>query len=188
MRKLSVFNQVSLDGYFSGRDGDFSWAHKTPEDAEWDSFVASNATGGSILIFGRITYELMASYWPTPHAMKNDPIIAERMNGMQKIVFSRTLDKASWQNTTLTKSDLAAEIRKLKSEPGPGMTILGSGTIVAQLAQENLIDQYQIVINPILLGEGRTMFEGIKKQLPLKLTNNRTFANGNILLTYEPAG
>jgi dihydrofolate reductase len=184
MRKLVVFNNVTLDGYFADMNGDMSWAHK--QDAEWNAFVQENASGGGQLLFGRITYELMTSYWPTPYAMQNDPIVADRMNNLPKVVFSRTLDKASWNNTKLAKGDMAAEIRKMKKEPGENMVILESGSIVSQLAQEGLIDEYQIVVNPVVLGKGRTMFDGIKEKLTLKLTKTRTFGNGNVLLCYEP--
>ena len=184
MRKLIVFNQVTLDGYIADINGDMSWAHK--QDAEWNTFVQENASGGGELLFGRITYELMTSYWPTRHAMQNDPIVAERMNNLPKVVFSRTLEKASWNNTKLVKGDMAAEIRKMKKEPGENMVIFGSGSIVSQLAPEGLIDEYQIVLNPVVLGKGKTMFEGIKEKLTLKLTKTRTFGNGNVLLCYEP--
>jgi dihydrofolate reductase len=184
MRKLVVFNHVTLDGYFVDMNGDMSWAHKN--DAEWKTFAEGNAKGDGPLLFGRITYELMASYWPTPLASKNDPVLAERMNNLPKVVFSRTLDKASWNNTKLVKGDMAAEIRKMKKEPGEGMAILGSGSIVSQLAQEGLIDEYQIVVNPIVLGKGRTLFDGLRKKLTLKLTKTRAFGNGNVFLRYEP--
>lgn len=185
MRKLVVFNSVTLDGYFSGVNGDFSWAHRG-DDAEFNAFVADNASGGGELLFGRITYELMASYWPTPVAIKNEPIVAKGMNSVPKVVFSRTLDKAAWNNTKLVKSDLAAEIRKMKSKPGKDMAILGSGSIVAQLAPTGLIDEYQLVLTPVALGKGRTMFDGIKEMLALKLTRTRTFRNGKVFLCYEP--
>lgn len=186
MRKLVVFNSVTLDGYFSGPGGDISWAHKGDEDAEWNAFVAGNAGAGGMLLFGRITYELMASFWPTADAKKNYPDVAEGMNNLPKVVFSRTLDKASWQGTRLVKGDLAGEVRTMKKEPGPDMVILGSGSIVSQLAQEGLIDEYQAVVNPVVLGKGRTMFDGVKGKLALKLTTTRTFANGNVLLCYAP--
>ena len=137
-------------------------------------------------MFGRITYELMTRYWPTPLAMEHDPIVAERMNNLTKVVFSRTLDKASWNNTKLVKGDLVAEVRRMKKEPGEGMAILGSGSIVSQLAREGLVDEYQIVMNPVVLGKGRTMFDGIKEKLSLKLTKSRAFGNGNVFLCYEP--
>ncbi len=186
MRKLAVFNSVTLDGYFAGINGDISWTHRDGQDAEWNEFVAGNANAGGELLFGRITYELMASYWPTPLAIKNDPVVAGQMNKLPKVVFSRTLSKASWNNTKLVKSGMAAEIRKMKKEPGSDMAILGSGSIASQLAQEGLIDEYQIVVNPVVLGKGRTMFEGIKEKLNLKLIRTRTFGNGNVQLCYEP--
>ena len=184
MRKLVAFTNVTLDGYFADVNGDMSWAHK--EDAEWKAFVADNASSGGELLFGRITYELMAGYWPTPLAIKNDPIVAEGMNNLPKVVFSRTLDKASWNNTKLVKGDIAAEIRKMKKESGEDMVILGSGSIVSQLAQEGLIDEYQMVVNPVVLGKGRNLFDGVKGKLALKLTKSLTFGNGNVLLCYEP--
>jgi dihydrofolate reductase len=186
MRRLISFTQVTLDGYFTGRNGDLSWAHEGQQDAEWNAFVAGNASGGGQLLFGRITYELMVSYWPTPVARENDPVVAEGMNSLPKVVFSRTLDMASWSNTRVVKGDLATEVRKLKREPGDGMVILGSGSIVSQLAQAGLIDEYQMVVKPVALGEGRTMFEGIKQKLSVKLTKTRAFTNGNVLLCYEP--
>ena len=187
MRKLIVFNHVSLDGYFVDANGGMSWAKSDQNDAEWNAFVAENAKGDGPLLFGRVTYELMASYWPTPMAIKNDPVVAARMNDLAKVVFSRTLDKASWKNTKLVKTGMAAAIRKMKKEPGEGMAILGSGTIVSQLTQEGLIDEYQVVVNPVILGKGRTMFDGVKERLNLKLTKTRAFGNGNVFMCYEPA-
>ena len=163
-----------------------SWAHKGTDDAEWNAFVAGNASGGGVLLFGRVTYEMMASYWPTPQAGESMPVVAERMNAMPKVVFSRTLDAVSWSNTTLHKGDLVAEVRKMKRTPGDDITILGSGTIVSQLAPEGLIDEYQIVVNPLVVGGGRTMFAGIRTKVILRPTRTRVFGNGNVLLCYEP--
>lgn len=161
MRKLAVFNMISLDGYFVDANGDISWAHSDgSNDAEFNEFVQNNAKGGSELLFGRKTYDLMASYWPTAAAMKNDPVVAEGMNKMTKVVFSRTMDKASWKNTKFVKGDIAEEVRKMKNGTGAGVTILGSGQIVSHLAQEELIDEYRILVIPIVIGNGRTMFRG----------------------------
>jgi dihydrofolate reductase len=184
MRKLIVFGQVTLDGYFAGMDGDISWAHR--DDAGFKAFVEGNASSGGELLFSRITYELMAGYWPSPLAMENDPVVAEGMNNLPKVVFSRTLDKVSWNNTKLVKGGLAPEIRKMKKEPGKDIVILGSGSIVSQLAQEGLIDEFQVVVNPVVLGKGRTLFDGVEKKLNLKLTTTRTFGNGSVFLCYEP--
>jgi dihydrofolate reductase len=186
MQKLIVFNNISLDGYFAAANGDFTWASVDNNDAEFSAFVESNASGGGQLLFGRITYEMMAGFWPTPNAIKAFPKVAEGMNSMQKVVFSKTLDHASWNNTRLTKSDLLSEVRKMKNESGKGIAIFGSGTIVSQLAPEGLIDEYQYVVNPAVLGKGRTMFEGIREKLNFKLTKSRTFNNGKVFLCYEP--
>jgi dihydrofolate reductase len=185
MPKLVVYNTMSLDGYFTDSNGDMSWAHK--KDPEWQAFVSENASGGGQLVFGRVTYDLMASFWPTPFAAQSNPVVVERMNSLPKFVFSRTLEEASWNNTTLLKGDLAAEVRKLKQEPGRNLVIMGSGSIIAQLADTGLIDEYQIVMSPIALGNGRTLFEGAKRKLPMKLTRSRAFGNGNVVLTYEPS-
>ena len=186
MRKLIVFNHVSLDGYFVDGSGDMSWAKADHQDEEWDAFVAGNASGGGVLVFGRVTYDLMASFWPTPFAIESMPVVAAGMNNMPKVVFSRTLDHASWNNTTLVKGDLAAEMRKMKQASGENMVILGSGRIVSQLAQEMLIDEYQIVYHPIILGAGKTMFEGVKNNTKLKRTRYKEFKNGNMMAWYEP--
>ncbi len=187
MRKLVVFNHLSLDGYFVDSQGDMSWAHAAPQDAEWNAFVTGNAGDGGALVLGRVTYDLMVSFWPTPMAAQMMPAVAERMNNLPKVVFSRTLNKATWNNTTLLKGDIAAEIRRLKETSLHDMTILGSGTIIAQLAQAGLIDEYQFVVNPVVLGQGRTMFAGLPEKLALRLTQSRTFGNGNAFLCYQPA-
>jgi dihydrofolate reductase len=188
VQRLLVFNHVTLDGYFTSPEGDMSWAHQGSDDPEFAAWVGGNAKSGGSLLFGRVTYEMMVSYWPTPQAKRDNPVVAEGMNNMPKVVFSRTLDRVSWSNTTLLKGDLVAEIRKLKQEPGEGMVIMGSGSIVAQLAPEGLIDEYQVVVNPIVLGKGRTMFDGVRKPLNLTLTRSRTFGNGKAVLSYQPKG
>ncbi len=186
MRKLTMFNNLTLDGFFTDRNGTTRWAHERPADEEWNAFSSENASGGGALVFGRVTYDEMASFWPTPEAHKMLPVVARRMNEMPKIVFSRKLDKVSWQNTRLVKGDPAEEMRLLKKEAGPDMAIMGSGTIVSQLTAVGLIDEYQFVITPFILGKGRTLFEGVKDKLNLKLVNSRTFKNGNIYLRYQP--
>jgi dihydrofolate reductase len=184
MRKLAVFNLMTLDGYIAGPGGDISW-HNV--DDEFQELATSVSNSGNTLLFGRVTYELMAGFWPTPEAIKTDPIVAAGMNKAEKIVFSRTLQKADWTNTRLVKDDMLIEVRRLKQGSGKDLTVLGSGSIVAQLAQEGLIDEYQVLLNPVVLGKGKTMFEGIKSRLALKLVSTRTFGNGNVLLSYVPA-
>lgn len=188
MRRLIVFNNITLDGYFTGVNGDFSWAHgaANSDDAEFNAFVAGNASGEGELLFGRVTYEMMASYWPTPLATQNYPAVAAGMNRARKVVFSRNLREAGWNNTRLVSAHIVKAVRDMKQQQGPGMAILGSGSIVAQLAPEKLIDEYQFVVNPVVLGAGRTMFEGLKQRLALTLVQSRTFKNGKVYLCYQP--
>ena len=183
MRKLTVFNNVSLDGYFTDAHADMSWAHK--QDPEWMSFTSENASGDAELVFGRVTYEMMASFWPTPQAMQMMPIVAEAMNRMRKTVFSKTLDTATWQNTRLFKNDLIGNVRRMKTEPGPDLLLMGSGQLISQLTQAKLIDEYQIVVTNSILGAGRSMFEGVSGKPSLKLTKTRAFQNGNVVLWYS---
>lgn len=185
MRPLTVFNNVSLDGYIADAKSDMSWAYQSPTDDEWNAFVSGNAQGGGALLFGRVTYDMMAGYWPTPAAQAAMPAVAEGMNRMPKYVFSRSMTQPAWQHTTVLKGDIAAAVRKLKSEPGPGIVILGSASIVAQLTGAGLIDEYQLVVHPVALGGGKTMFAGLKQPVRFKLTSSRTFRNGNVVLSYK---
>jgi dihydrofolate reductase len=183
MRRIHAFTSISLDGFFTDATGDMSWAHR--HDEEWRAFSSGNASGDGELLFGRKTYEMMASFWPTPQAAQMLPQVAAGMNRMRKYVVSRTLDEADWQNTTLLKGELTGEVEKLKGSAGPDVVILGSGSVVSQLTQARLIDQYQIVVIPVVLGLGRTLFETVRERLDLKLTKSKSFANGNVVLWYE---
>jgi dihydrofolate reductase len=189
MPKLLAFESISLDGYFSGKNGDLGWTHsESARDPEWLEFVAGNASvGNGVLLFGRKTYDMMASYWPTPQAAKDLPEVAKGMNQLSKVVFSRSLDKVSWQNTRLVKGDPVEEIRRLKLGTGPDMVILGSGSIVSQLTEAGLIDDYQLVVWPVILGEGRSLFEGVKQWQRPRLAGTRSFRNGNVVLSYARA-
>jgi len=189
MRKISVFNFISVDGYYAGPGGDISWAkarQDDEQDPEESDFGRKGVGAGNILLFGRITYEMMAGYWPSPMAMKNSPEMAEGMNKAEKIVFSRTLKKAAWNNSRIAGGEMVEAIRKLRQEPGKDMTVLGSGSIVTQLAQEGLIDEYQLMIHPVVLGKGSSIFGGVSRQLDLELTATRSFTSGVVLLCYRP--
>lgn len=180
-----MFNLVSVDGYFSGQNGDISW-HKT-DDEEFHALATRNVTSGRTLIFGRVTYDLMERFWSTPEAKRLDPVIANAMNESKKILVSRSRETPRWKGTTLITGELIEGIRSLKKQTGNGLCILGSGQLVAQLAQANLIDEYELLVVPVAIGTGHTLFEGIKEPLNLKLVGNKAFRNGSMLLTYVPA-
>ena len=185
-RRLEAFIQISLDGYYCDLQGDMSFAHKPGDDAEWGAFVAENARGGGTLLFGRRTYEMMAAWWPTPMAAQAMPEVAAGMNARPKIVFSRTLEKATWSNTELVRGDAVTAVRRLKEEPGPGMTLLGSGSLVSQLGAAGLLDGLQVVLVPIALGAGRSLFSGLADCLHFSLSASRVFRNGSVVLWYAP--
>jgi dihydrofolate reductase len=182
MARLSVFNFVTLNGYFKGANNDINWHRHGGEESK---YAEEGAKSESILLFGRITYQMMASYWPTPMAAKDNPGVAEGMNRSDKIVFSRTLKKVEWENSRLIKNDLVEEVKKLKKGK-KDITILGSGSIVTQLAEAGLIDEYQIMVDPVALGEGTPLFKGMKGKLDMKLVSTRAFKSGVVLLTYAP--
>lgn len=183
MRRLSVFNLITLDGFFAGENGDISW-HKV--DNEFQELAQEQSDSGKTLLFGRVTYQLMESFWPTAEALRDDPVVARGMNRSAKIVFSRTLARADWSNTRLVRDDPAAEVRRLKQGSGADLTVLGSGSIVSQLAEAKLIDEYHMLLVPVIIGKGRTMFSGIRERISLKLIRTRVFGNGNVLLVYAP--
>ncbi|HVW58670.1 MAG TPA: dihydrofolate reductase family protein [Puia sp.] len=183
MRKLVIFNFTTLNGYFEGPGRDISWPRQGEEESR---FAAESVGQGGVLLFGRVTFEHMAAYWPTPLAQQQSPAVAEGMNKAEKIVFSRTLKKTDWENTRIIHEDLATAVRGLKQTPGKDMCVLGSGTIITQLADAGLIDEYQFMVNPVALGNGTPTFKGLQHKLDLQLVSSRIFKSGVILLSYKP--
>lgn len=188
MGTLAVFNHVTVDGFFAGPNGEIDWFKAIEKDPEFEAFTHEGASGGNTLVFGRTTYMMMKSYWPTPMAEHGDPDMTKVMRNSPKIVFSKTLkaqpDESTWKNVTVLPTIDAAEIRRLKKEKE--MTILGSGTVIQQLTDLGLIDEYLLIVVPIVLGKGKTLFQNVK-ETGLKLRDARGFGNGVTLLRYAPA-
>ena len=155
----------------------------------WDDEMAKFSTDQlktmDTILLGRVTYQLFADYWPTPAAYKENPIIAPMMNDLQKIVFSRTMGSAEWNNSKVVKENIAEEILKLKQQPGKNMVIFGSGVIVSEFAKLGLIDLYRLIVNPVILG-GKPLFKNMDNKLKLKLLNAKAQGSGNVILEYEP--
>ena len=185
MRKLQAFLHVSADGYFTGPGGDLSWT-RHDQDPEYKQWADENVRGESVLVFGRATYQMMASFWPSSMAQEREPLMAEKMNAATKVVFSRSLNDTTWENTMLVRGNAVDEMRSLKQQPGAPLTILGSGSLVRQLAEAGLVDEFQLLITPVALGAGRTLFEGAAKRIDLDHVSTRTFQNGKVLLIYKP--
>lgn len=181
MSKLTVFNFTTLNGYFQGPNHDLGWHHKGGETAD---FAIEHLGHDATLWFGRVTYQMMASYWPTPMAQEHDAAMAHGMNVADKVVFSRTLRELSWSHSRLAEGTLQDEVRQLK-RGDKAACVLGSGSLVTQLAEADLVDEYLFMIDPVALGEGTPSFKGLRRTLELELTASRVFANGAVLLTYR---
>ncbi|HLY26534.1 MAG TPA: dihydrofolate reductase family protein [Aggregatilineales bacterium] len=184
MRTVYLFNMISLDGYFEGPSkGQIDWHHV---DAEFNAFAVDQLKATDMLLFGRITYELMAGYWPTPSAISDDPEVAHMMNAIPKAVFSRSLGKADWNNTQLIKTDPAEAVVNFKQQGGKAIGIFGSADFASTLTTRGLIDEYRLIVNPVVLGAGTPLFKPMSDRLTLKLLSTRPFTSGNVLLTYGP--
>ena len=183
MRKLFAFIMTTLDGYYEGPNQEFDfWV----VDEEFNRFAEQQLDEVDTLLFGRVTYQGMAAYWPTPAGEQDDPRLAARMNGLSKIVVSRTLDKAEWVNTRLITGNVAAELTTLKAQPGKDIAILGSSNLTASLLQTGLLDEVRIMVNPVVLGAGKSVFRTAGERTALKLLKSTHFSSGNVLLRYQP--
>jgi dihydrofolate reductase len=185
MRKVIVSEMITLDGFFAGPDGEIDW-HVVDEDFNERTLEFFRSV--DTLVFGRVTYELMAKYWPTEAAQTDDPLIAEKMNTLPKVVFSRTLEKAEWgewRDVTAVKGNPEEEIAKLKQGPGKDIVIFGSGEIVSILARAGLIDDYLLYVSPVVLGSGIPLFKSMKEGIKLQLVNVQNLSSGVVRLHYR---
>lgn len=183
MNKVIVFNRITLDGYFSGLNGELDWSIHDPQvDA-----LAHEMMHADTLLMGRTTYQMFASYWPT---VENDPDAdahsreqAAELTAMKKIVFSTTLESVQWKNTFLYSNGLLNVTERLKKEIGSDITIFGSGSIIRQLSAANLINEYLLIISPVVLGSGKSFFNKANP-MNLALQTSRSFPSGNIIAKY----
>ncbi len=180
MKKLFSFNMVTIDGFFEGLNHDIYW-HNV--DKEFNEYAIAQLNEIGTLLFGRVTYQMMAGYWTTPDATKNDPVVAGLMNSLPKVVFSRTLKAAEWNNTRLVRNEIGNEILQLKKQPGKDLAVFGSADLLATLVEMDLVDEHRLMVNPMVLGAGTPLFKTNDKY-NFKLLNTRTFRNGNVLLCY----
>jgi dihydrofolate reductase len=198
MRKIVVFDRVTADGYFSGPDGKLDWV---VPDAEIDKLGGDAVPGsGNMMLFGRRTYQMFESFWP--HVLKSDSSQApdphmpgrqsSAMRGMAvwiheatKIVFSKSLKEVTWHNSRLVGDVEPATIEALKSEPGGDqIMIFGSGQIVSKLTELGLVDEYQLIVTPLLLGSGKPLVSGVASRVPLDLRDVTRYDSGNVMLRY----
>jgi dihydrofolate reductase len=183
MRKLVVSNVITMDGFFEGPHRELDWHQLEPE---FHAYAIKMLNDADLLLFGRITYELMAAYWPLKPAVETDPLVAGRMNGLEKIVFSKTLSSVDWSGARLVPDLIPGDITALKQAPGKDIVILGSGSLVSALAALNLIDEFRIIVMPVAIGKGKSMFQAIKERLHMKLLYMQPLDSGSVMLCYEP--
>ena len=183
MKKLYFFMMTTANGLYERGPWQIDW-HNT--DEEFNDFAIEQLEQMDTLVFGRKTYEGMVGYWTTPEAIESDPIVAGKMNGMAKVVVSKTLARADWSNTRVVRDPEA--IAALKREPGKDALLIGSSDLAVSLGALGLIDEYRIMVNPIALGNGKPVLQGLAADLKLRLLRTRTFTNGNVLLTYAATG
>jgi dihydrofolate reductase len=186
MRKLIASIFVSLDGFIVGQTEDMGWVTNNFND-EMAKYAGGLMDSMDYILLGRVTYQIMINAWP--NWTEETAPGADRMNNVPKIIFSRTLDKVEWgkyNNARLVKNNVAEEITKIKQQPGKDMVIYGSANLVQGLTQMGLIDEYQLLVHPIILGSGKPLFSGITKPVTLKLLRSETYKNGVVVLYYQP--
>lgn len=183
MSTIFSFILTTADGYHTGPNDEFDWPNV---DAEFNEFAARQLDEIGTLLFGRATYEGMAAYWPTPMARDDDPVITAKMNATPKIVVSRTLERADWAGTRLVRENVAEEIAALKRRPGKAIAVFGSSMLTTYLIEQGLVDELRVMVNPIVLGAGKSPFRTAGRRIHLELLATRPFASGNVLLTYRP--
>ena len=181
MRRLIMWNMITLDGFFEGpKAWEIDW-HEYVWGEELERISVEQSKSADMLLFGRVTYQGMAAYWSSAEGE-----IADFMNNVPKLVFSRTLDTAEWSNTRLVKTDAEHEVAKLKLQPGKDMLIFGSGNLSSTLIQHGLIDEFRLGVNPLILGNGTLLFKPTPHRLRLRLLEARPLKSGCVILRYEP--
>lgn len=184
MRKIVTLNRISLDGFFAGPNGEIDWFVPDPQVDR----AAHEMMHPDTLLMGRVTYQMFASYWPhvgaDPKAPQGARATAQELRQMNKVVFSKTLGQATWENSRLVKGDLIGTVKELKQGQGADITMFGSGTIVQQLADAGLIDEHLIIVTPVVLGTGKPLFKDVRKHT-LELLSAKNFDSGNVMLHYR---
>jgi len=179
--------QISLDGFIEGPKGELDWAMKEDEETWKDVFNLQRRA--DTLLLGRVMYPGFEKYWlavPTnPSSTKNEIEYARLADKMQKIVFSKTLEKVEWKTTRIIKDNIAEEILRMKQHPGKDMVLLGGAGLVSTFMNLNLIDEYHLIVNPLVLGEGKPLFKDLKGKHKLQLMKTKTFKSGKIVLHYS---
>jgi dihydrofolate reductase len=186
MRKVILLMHASLDGFVGGPDGELDWVRHGDDIFQ---YVTDHFSGIDTAIYGRVTYGMMESYWPTvpsnPDSTEQELHHSEWVENINKVVISRSLENVSWNNTVLIRDNVKEEIEKLKQLPGKDMMIFGSPSITRLFMELDLIDEYLINVNPVVLGRGIPLFQDVREKISLQLLKATTFEAGVVGLHYE---
>jgi dihydrofolate reductase len=189
VRKLIVSARVTLDGFIAGLHGEMDWMEEFFDEA-LANYESELQKSMDTTLFGRVTYQGFESYWPNvtldPASPKGLAEYAQQLNAMRKIVFSKTLSHVEWNNSVLLHEIMPEEITKMKQEPGRDLVIYGSASIVQTLTNLGLIDRYQLLVFPIVLGSGKPLFQDILHMVKLSLVSTKTYPSGVVELSYHP--
>jgi len=184
MKKILVFNNVSVDGLFSDAEAGVGWAKRDGE--ELTEYVKQSRSNIGTYLFGKTTYQMFAGFWPTPAGKMANPYFAKILSEGRKVVFSKSLKNADWENTVIEPTADPRTLDRIKSSSDGDCLIFGSGTLVRDMTERGLIDEYQLILNPVILGQGRTFFSPLSESIELQLLEAKPFKNGTVLLRYQP--
>ena len=183
MRRIFLLMNVTLEGYFEGPNDDLSWSKSKFEALSQESDRVVDT-----FLFGRRTFEMMRSFWPTPAGAQVHAEVARVMNETPKVVVAHAGYEAGWQNVTVISDNVIDQIKQLKAQPGGDIAIFGSNTLCVSLLPHSLIDQIHLMLSPVAIGTGTPLFQGLTQKVDFTLTNSQQFESGVVMLTYAPGG
>jgi dihydrofolate reductase len=192
MRKIILAMQMTLDGFSTGPNGEMDWLPPFDSEEAWKDLhqeMWNQIDNADAMLLGRVTYQIWETYWPAaasnPNSNENDRKFSRYAEETQKIVFSNTLDKVTWKNTRLIKDNIAEEVMKLKQLPGKNMYLVGGATLAQTFTKLGLIDEYNIIVHPVILGNGKPLLRDVNVRRNLKLLNTKTYNSGAVGLSYQ---
>jgi dihydrofolate reductase len=193
MRRVILAMQMTLDGFSTGPNGEMDYLPPFNDEKSWKDLheeMWNQLRSADTFLLGRVTYQIWEKYWPaaatSPSSTKNDIEFSKFADKTQKIVFSKTLEKAEWQNTRLVKENIAEEIARMKQQPGKNMVVAGGAGIAQTFIRLGLIDEYLVTVHPVILGIGKPLFGNLGDKIKLKLVGTKTFNTGAVELRYQP--
>jgi dihydrofolate reductase len=185
MRKLKLSMQMAINGYVAGPNGENDWMTWNPDD-EFMEFLNSQYDSSDTMLLGRKLADGFIKFWESAFDRNPDTPFAKKIVEMPKVVFTKTLEKSIWNNTTLAKGDLAEEIANLKQQDGKDIIVFGGAGFVSSLIKEGLIDEYHLIVNPTAIGSGMTIFNSLGRTQKFSPIESKLYSGGKTVLSYKP--